>query len=104
MGHPAEGCFLANRASPRPIDNPFEYAHVLAIPGPKELALVILPEPVHMKHPRCQAQVSLQSDPMSEILAHVVTAEREHCHGIAPYFTNRAGSCRRYFRPHRSTD
>ena len=46
-GHPAEQRLLAADAAVRAVDDPLEDAHVLAEARPEELAVLVLPEPVH---------------------------------------------------------
>src|SRR5690606_40616860 len=63
-------------------EHPLQHAHVLAKPGPHELAVGALAEPVDAINARqygariLQALAKLQ--PMTEIVAHVVAAERQH--------------------------
>ena len=60
-----------------------------------------------MKNQRRIGQPLAGFEPMPEIIANVVTAERKHCHGIAPDLPDRSGSCcgslRRHGRAYIST-
>src|SRR5665213_2144404 len=91
---PANRCFLAECASMCTIDNPLEHAHVLAATGPEKLPVLIFAEPVYMEDARRGTQRALHFDPVPEVVAHVITAKRQHGHRIAPDFANRAGSSR----------
>src|SRR5271166_992086 len=63
-----------------------------------------LAEPVHMKNAGRLAERTLHIDPMAEIVAHVVTAEGQHSHGIAANFAKGARSRRGHLRSHGGTD
>ena len=47
---------------------------------------------------------ALHLDPVAEIVAHVVAAEGQHRHGIAPHFADRARGGGRHFRAHGGAD
>ena len=57
-----------------------------------------------MKDARGDAKRALHLDPMAEIIAHVITAERQHRHGIAANFADGAGGGGRHFRAHGRAD
>src|ERR1700688_4979964 len=67
----------------RTIHDPLQHAHVLAEARPQELAVFVLAEPVDMIDPGSLAQGALHLDPVPEIIAHVIAAERQHGHWIA---------------------
>src|SRR5271156_5143298 len=98
---PSDRRLLTQRPPTNPIDDPLENTHVLAISRPQKLPIRPLPEPVHMKHPRRSRQVPLHLQPMPEVVAHVVPAERQHSHRITPYLANRRSRSRRSLRAHR---
>src|SRR5258708_33212613 len=78
VGHPAKGRCASEGADASAVHDPFEDTHVFAIARPDELSLRILAEPVYVENPRRDAQRALHLDPVPEIIAHVVTAERQH--------------------------
>src|SRR5262252_252874 len=82
------------------IDNPFEHTHVLAEPWPDELTLRVGPEPVYVEHARRIGKIPSDGQPVGKIIADVISAERQHCERIAPYFTHLAGRSRGLFRAH----
>ena len=66
------------------VDDPLEHAHVLAEPGPEEVAVVVTAEPVDAEDARRAGDVPSHVQPVGEVVAHVVAAERQHRHGVAP--------------------
>src|SRR4030095_7190012 len=83
--HPADRRLLTHRASAGAVHDPLQYAHVFAEAGPHEVSVFILAKPVHMEDTRRFAQRTLHPDPMPEIVAHVITAERQHGHRVTPH-------------------
>jgi len=86
--HPANGRLDRAATALAPIDDPFEGAHVFAETGPENFSIRVLAEPVHVKNERRIGQALAGPEPMPEIFADVVTAKRQHRHGIAPHFPN----------------
>src|SRR5262245_54095318 len=83
---------------------PAQHAQVLAKTGPQELAFGILAEPVHPEDQRRLGEPLPHTEPVAEIVSHVVAAKRQHGHRITPYYANRA-SCRgRGLRRHRGAE
>src|SRR6185436_20763456 len=70
------------------IHDPFQHPHVLAVPWPEKLAAAILSEPVDAEDPRWMFQRAPDSEPMVEVVADVISAERQHCHGIPAYLAD----------------
>src|SRR5581483_4220207 len=61
------------------LDHPLEHAAVVAVAGPEELAVGALAEPVHPEQLReLRALAATDRQPVGEVVAHVVTAERQH--------------------------
>src|SRR5205814_1074267 len=104
IGHPADGSFAALGADARAIDDPFQHAHIFAVARPDKLAFGIFAEPIDVKNAGSDAERALHLDPMAEIIAHVITAEREHGHGIAANFADGAGGGGGHFRAHGGAD
>src|SRR5882724_9896373 len=77
--------FHGRAASVNALDDPLEDAHVLPVSGPEEEALRIAPEPVHPEDLRRILQAGPDRQPMGEVVGHVVTAERDHRHRVAPH-------------------
>src|SRR5438477_6765809 len=91
-GQPTDRRFQCTVAAFASIDHPFEHAHVVAETGPKKLAALAFAEPVHVKNERRIGQTFSNCEPMAEIIADVVAAERQHRHRIATDLADRAGS------------
>src|SRR5438552_15269210 len=56
VGHPADGSFAAESAAAYAVDNRSKDAHVFAVTGPDEFAVVIFAGSGHMKDARTDAQ------------------------------------------------
>jgi hypothetical protein len=67
----------------RPIENPFQHAHVFAVAGPHEFAVGMLAEPIHMEDARAIARALSHAKPVDQIIADVESDEGEHRHGIS---------------------
>ena len=79
--HGADRRLLAVRGALEPAHDPGEHAGVLAVAGPQELAVLVLAEPVHPEDARQLSASSVRSvidEPVPEVVAHVVAAERQH--------------------------
>ena len=100
VGRPADGRLLAAYATVHAIHDPLEHAHVLAEARPQEFAVVALAEPVDVEDARRRAQSALHLEPVTEVVAHMVAAERQHGHGIAAHDAHRAGGRGRGLRTH----
>ena len=75
------------------VDDPLEDAAVLAEPGPEELAVLALAEPVHpveLGQPARRSRWPMSSQ-CCEVVAHVVATEREHGEGVEAELAHRAG-------------
>src|SRR4051812_9912154 len=99
--HPANRSLASGRAISRPFNDPFEYPHILAEPRPQEIPAFIFAEPVHVKDTRRHSERTLHGEPMAKVVAHVISAEGQHRHGIAAHLANCACRCRCRFRSHR---
>src|SRR2546422_818805 len=82
-GDPAEGSFFSGGAAVTAVYDPFEDAHVFAEAGPHEFSTLVFAEPVDMENARRTDDRFSHVHPMREVITHVVTAERQHGHGIA---------------------
>ena len=78
---------VSTRAGRRPhaLEDPLEHAAVLAVAGPEELAVGVLAEPVDVEDLRQLRRVGRLADrqPVREVVAHVVAAERQHRERVA---------------------
>ena len=74
-------------------EDPLEHARVLAEPGPEEVAVVgVLAEPVDVEDLRQLRAVALADpQPVGEVVAHVVAAERQHRERVAAQLADGAG-------------
>src|SRR5690242_3542941 len=65
------------------LEDPFQNAAVLAVSRPQK-SLFIFAKPVHVKNPGQLGPVGGSNlQPVSKVIAHVVSTKREHGHGIA---------------------
>src|SRR5438094_8267764 len=87
---PAHGRFERAACLFAPINDPFEHSHVLAEARPEEFSILAFAEPVHVEDERRIGETFSDVHPMPEIIADVVSTERQHRHGIAPDFAYRA--------------
>ena len=77
----------------QPLDDPLQHPDVLAEAGPDELAAGVLAEPVHVVQLRQLARVGgdlADLQPVAEVVAHVVAAERQHRERVVPQLADRA--------------
>src|ERR1051326_8693259 len=98
--HPTDGRLASQGAAVSAIDDPLQNAHVFAEAWPHEFTVSVLAEPVHMEDPRRFGQAALHLDPVTEVIAHVIAAERQHRHGIAANLADGANNGRSGFRTH----
>jgi len=101
---PADGGFFALGAAADAVYDPLEDAHVFAEAGPEELAVFVLAEPVDVEDARGCGEIALHAEPVTEVVAHVVTAEGEHGHGVAADFAKGAAGGCGGFRAHGGAD
>src|ERR1700677_1083817 len=101
---PPDRRLLAHGAAADTVDDPLENTHVFAVSRPQEAAIGTLAEPVDMEDPRRRREVTLHAQPVPEVITHVVAAEGQHSHRVAPYLAD--GACGRCgsLRAHRSAD
>ena len=69
------------------IDDPFEHPHVLAEARPEEFSIPAFAGPIHIEDERRVCETFSDTDPMPEIIADIVSAERQHRHRIAANFS-----------------
>src|SRR5947208_17195104 len=65
-----------------PVDDPFEHAHVFTETWPEEFSVCAFAKPVHVENLRWIGELLSDIEPMLEIIAEVVSAERHHRHWI----------------------
>src|SRR5690348_10245272 len=82
-GNEAERRLHGLAATMDAIDHPLEDARVLAVARPEEAPFRVAPEPVHAEDLGRMDEARAHGEPMGEVVAHVVAAERDHGHGIA---------------------
>src|SRR5262245_28578845 len=97
---PADGGFAGFGADPGAINDPFEDAHVFAVAGPNKLAVGALAEPVHVTNARRDTERALHLDPVTEVVAHAITAERKYDHAGATDFADGTGGGSGHFGAH----
>ena len=78
-------CRAAGASPSRRPTDPLEHARVLAEAGPQELAVGVLAEPVHAvdRGQRRLVGALRHAQPVGEVVAHVVAAERQHRERVA---------------------
>src|ERR1700751_5714792 len=84
-------CLLRTAASFDALQNPLQYAHVVPKTRPQEFSIRPFAEPVHMKNLRWMRNPLPHLQPMAELIGHVVSAERQHGHRIAPHDAHISG-------------
>ncbi len=77
-GSPANRRFYRLAAALNTLAHPDQCAHVFAEAGPQKFADFILAEPVDLEEFGWVGQSGADLDPVMEVIAHVVAAEREH--------------------------
>src|ERR1700678_747980 len=85
----ADRCFGGIRALFNAVEHPFQDAYIFAVSGPEQFPALIPAEPIHMENFGSVFESGTHLQPMPEIIAHVVTAERKHGHGITPRHTHK---------------
>src|SRR2546426_12651619 len=81
----ADGCFNRIASALTALHNPLEHSHVLAVPRPDEFPIGIGTKPIDAEDARALRHRAPQLEPMVEVVTHVVTDKRDHCHRIAPH-------------------
>ena len=100
-GHKANRGFHRVARTFRALEDPLQHAAILAIARPQEFAVFILPEPVHVEDLwQPGAGRGSHLEPMAEVVAHVVTAERQHGHRVAPQLADGSSRGRGGFTAH----
>ncbi len=99
-GQPANGRFDRAAGFFTAIDDPFQHSHIVAEAGPQEFSILAFAEPIYIENERRIGQPFSGLDPVAKIIADVVTAERQHCHRIAPHLPNGASRRCGCFRRH----
>ena len=73
-------------------EDPVEDTRVLAVAGPHELPVLVLAEPVDVEDPRQLRALALADrQPVTEVVGHVVAAERQHRHRVPAQPADLAG-------------
>ena len=68
--------------------DPVDDAHVLAESRPEKFSVLVFAEPIHMEKARQVGEIAAHLEPVAEVGAHVVTAERQHRHRVAADFAD----------------
>src|ERR1044071_4482373 len=99
-GHPAERTLDRITAAMNAIDNPLQHAHIFAESRPEKFSLLIDAEPVDQKNARRIEDAPSHLQPVVEVITHVITAEWQHRHRVAPDFTDFSCGSGGSFRTH----
>jgi len=73
-------------------DDPKKNTHIVTEAGPDEVTLIVGTEPVNVEYLGSLGDLLAHCDPVTEVVTHIVTGERKHCHRIAANYTDSAGS------------
>src|SRR5215472_18788021 len=85
----ADGRILGLNLAIAALEDPFQYPAVFAISRPQELAVLIGAEPVHVVNAwQLRAWSSPDFQIVSEVVAHVIAAEGQHGHRVAPQLSD----------------
>ncbi|OPZ96483.1 MAG: hypothetical protein BWY71_01916 [Planctomycetes bacterium ADurb.Bin412] len=87
-----------------PGQNPLQNAEVFPKTGPEVAIVLVLTEPVDMENLRLPAHPHAHPQPMLEVVRHIVAAERQHGHRVAPDFALLAVLSGGPFAGHRRAD
>src|SRR5260370_453689 len=99
---PADRGLARRAARAAALGDPFQDANAFAKSRPEELSRGILAKPVDVKNEgHFVAAAAPHVEPMPQVIAHVVSAEREHRHRVAPQLTDSTGGGGRLFAAHR---
>src|SRR5581483_3882777 len=98
--NPADRSFFTRDAPMYAVNDPLQNSHVLAETGPDKMSVRILAEPIHVKNARRETERALHREPMPEVIAHVITAKRQHRHRIAAHPADGSRSSSSGFRSH----
>src|SRR5690606_6723315 len=91
VGQMSDGGILRLRPTGHTVQCPGDGTQVVAEARPQELAVLPLPEPVDVEDLRRIAEPGADIQPVLEVVAEVVAAERLHGHRVATHDTHRAG-------------
>ncbi len=90
---PADGAFHSAGAAFAALNNPFQYAHVIAEARPYKVAIGIFRNQLTPKIRGCIGQVAAKLQPVVEVVADVVAQEWQHGEGVAAHFAQFAKGC-----------
>ena len=97
----ADGRFFGFAAAFHPLQNPFQNANIVPVARPKKFSVRAFAKPVHMENLGRMRDALAHVQPVLEIIGHVVAAEGQHRHGIAPRDAHIARGRGGGFRSHR---
>ncbi len=104
-GHEADRGLDGVRAARAALDDPRQHARVLAEPGPEELPVLVLAEPVDVEDLRqLRAVAPAELQPVREVVGHVVAAEGQHRERVEAQLADLAGRGRGRLRAHRRAE
>src|SRR5499433_2492066 len=91
LGHITDGRLIGLAAALAALHNPTQHPQVFAKTGPQKTAALVALEPVDAEDLRWVGGPLGHCQPMAPIVTHVVAAERQHRHRIAPHYAYGAG-------------
>src|SRR2546428_4583409 len=100
FGLQSERALHSVRAIAAALHDPFQYAHVLTKTGPGEFATRVSAEPVDVENFGWPRNCATHREPVPEVVADVIPAERQHRERIAADFPDLAGRSRGRFGTH----
>ena len=102
-GHVADRRFHGVGLAAAAVENPLDHPQVLAVAGPEEIAVLVGAEPIDVEDLGRIGHAAAHVQPVLEVVAHVVAAERQHRHRIVPHLADladlRGGALRGHRRP-----
>src|SRR5215472_9609777 len=101
LGLPAQCGLHRVSAAATAIDHPLQHAHVLSEARPCESAVIVGAKPVDAEDARRMSNCLAHRQPVLEVVADVIAAERQHRERIPPYLADFSARCRRRLRSHR---
>src|SRR5262245_20916672 len=87
MGHPTYWTFHCIASATNLLHDPLQHTHVIAKARPLEVSVLVFAKPVNSKNSWRIWNITSKLQPVIKIVAHVITAERQHGEWIASHFT-----------------
>jgi len=93
FGEETDGAFNSVNGACNSAEDPKENAEVIAEAGPDEFAFIVGSEPVNVEDLRRIGDLFTHFDPVSPVVAHVVTTDGKHSHRVTTNYADSTCSC-----------